>query len=83
MSEDIFTRDLNEQMEKAEFIIQRINSLRTQIVEEPTCNLQEKLDAYVEELKTIQLKMNTIARFISLRDGISKAITLSLEYKQL
>ena len=83
MSNDIFMRDLNEQMDKAEFIIKRIESLREQISEEPKCGLQGKLDGYIDELKSIQLKMNTILRFIGLRDGISKAIELSQKYKDI
>lgn len=81
MSNDIFMQDLNEQMDKAEIIIERMTSLRTQISEEHNCGLQGKLEEYVEELKQVQLKMDTILRFISLRDGISRAISLAQKYK--
>ncbi len=83
MSNDIFMRDLNEQMENAELILSRVASLRTQISEEPNCGLQGKLDGYLEDLKSIQRKMDTIMRFISLRDGIAKAIEISRQYKIL
>lgn len=69
-----FESDLTESMDKAEFILKRINSLRTQIQEEPTCGLNHKLETYISELKSVQIEISVRYNFLTIRNAIAKEL---------